>query len=349
MGWFAAWGCTSALCGELFCRDVGKPGKFISVYYIIPMRKFRIACSFSTIAAFGLFSCGLHKWENPLTEERMVEALQEALVLGSQTAASNLGDASCASSVAAVGDCATGYLGNKLVEIALPDTVKNVLDNIDAFVEKFDDLPSAVTSLLNTQFSISGLRGYGDKIKTALNKGAEQAAPESVALFKNAIFDMSFDDARGILFGSVDTAATDYLKKTTFTGLQGVFGGILKEHLNGLNINSFWHPIASNYNSFADAYLSKAVSDAVYIYNLNPANNKISLPKLPYNNLEKDISGHLSTYATGKALDGLFKMVGKQEGELRADPWGTVSALGGFITDTVGDLLGDVFSKAKEG
>jgi len=48
-------------------------------------------------------------------------------------------------------------------------------------------------------------------------------------------------------------------------------------------------------------------------------------------------------------LDGLFLMVGKQETKLRADPWGTVSSLGDFMSDAVGDLLGDIFSKAKDG
>jgi hypothetical protein len=41
-------------------------------------------------------------------------------------------------------------------------------------------------------------------------------------------------------------------------------------------------------------------------------------------------------------------MVGKQEAKLRADPWGTVSAEG-LAGSSKGDLLGDVFSKAKNG
>jgi hypothetical protein len=343
------------------------------IFYIQIMRKFIVF--FALAFSFSLLSCGLHGFDD-LSDSRIAEALQEALFLGSKTAADNLGT-SCVSSL---GECTTGYLGNKLVEIALPDTIKDVLDKIDSFTEKFNALPSAITSVMNlnsfllkssaiTGSSItlensaniqsislsdfSNLRGLGGRIKDTLNRGAERAAPKSVKLFENAIFGMSFSDARSILFGNVDTAATSYLREMTFIGLQGIFSGILKSCLNELKLNNIWDPIATSYNSFAGFYLEAIVStdvkNAVNAYN-SFNSNKVSLPDLPYNKLGKDLSGDLSEYATGKALDGLFLMVGKQESKLRADPWGTVKAVGSFITDTVGDLLGDVFSKAiKEG
>ncbi|MCL1966820.1 MAG: DUF4197 domain-containing protein, partial [Fibromonadales bacterium] len=182
-----------------------------------------------------------------------------------------------------------------------------------------------------------------------LNRGAESAAPQSVDLFKNAIFEMSFSDARSILFGNDSIAATTYLKQATFTGLQGIFGGILKSCLDALHLNNIWTPVASSYNSFANSYANNPLSNAVTAYNSLHPRNKIDMPALPYSRLGVDLSGDLSDFATGKALDGLFYMVGVQESKLRADPWGTVRAAVDFITDTVGDLLGSVFSKAKEG
>jgi len=301
------------------------------------MRKFLIACSFGAVAAFGLFSCGMHSFFNQDSESRMVEALQEALVLGSKTAASNLGDASCAASSQEAMKCTTGYLGNKLVEIAVPDTVKEVL----SFINRINtpEVQSVLSIVLGTSSNaLSGLGKYGDSIKIALNKGAEKAAPNSINIFKNAIFGMSFTDAREMLLGD-SVAATTYLHATTYSGLQSNFAPIIKVFLDPLNPNEFWEPIASKYNSFARAYSN---------INSSILSNSL-LPALPYSALPEDISTYLSEYATGKALDGLFLMVGKQETQLRADPLGTVQALGSFITDGVGDLLSDVFGKAKDG
>jgi len=295
---------------------------------------------------------------NPMTEERMVSALQEALVLGSKTAADNLGNSSCVSK-----ECVTGYLGNKLVEIALPDTVANVLNKMSDFSKKLDAMGfttalNTVSGFMNTAglksdlavFS-SGLDKYADSIKTALNRGAEKAAPNSIGVFRDAIFGMSFSDAKGVLMGN-SVAATSYLENTTYNGLKTAFAPIIKEPLDLLNPNKYWKPLADNYNSLASSYSSfqrQLSSNSIASSLVNNALGGSYLPDLPYDNLSSDLSGTLATYATGKALDGLFLMVGKQETKLREDPWGTISSLGSFVSDGVGNLLGDVFSKAKEG
>ena len=291
----------------------------------------------------------------------MVEALQQALVLGSRTAASNLGDSSCK-----MEECVTGYLGNKLVEIVLPDTINNVLQGIKSFTEEFhmSDLQSTMESIkgllpssINSQYnslisqynSILNLDGYAKSIKVALNRGAEKAAPQSVDVFKSAILGMSFSNAKEVLMGN-STAATSYLHKETYSPLQSAFSPILKEPLDLLKPNQYWKPLASSYNSFAQtcSNFKSLVSSNAIASNLlgNWLSNSDS--DLPYEALPEDISAYLADYATGKALDGLFLMVGKQETKLRADPWGTINSLGDFISDTVGDLLGDVFSKAKD-
>jgi len=322
---------------------------------LLTMRKFLIACSFSVIAAFGLLSCGNHLFDTE-SESRMVKALQEALVLGSKTAASNLGDASCAANLQEAGKCTTGYLGNKLVEIFLPDTVSRVIGKINSFTNEFNALPSSVQTALKTlvgeQYSsLLNLGGYATSLKNALNRGAEQAAPASVDVFERTIRGMSFTDAKNVLMGD-SIAATSYLEATTYSGLHSAFGPIIKTPLDLLKPNQYWEPIASKYNSFARAYAnainSPLVSSALSGYN-TVNSHKASLPGLPYEDLSPDLSESLTNWATGKALDGLFKMVGRQETQLRADPWGTVQALGGSITDSVGELLTDVFGKAKNG
>lgn len=341
------------------------------IFYLPLMRKsfLAVAVSAAVLGTGVLISCGLHDpfdLNLPTSENDIVSALQESLVLGSKTAANNLSDGSCGANLASAGECATGYLGNKLVEIALPDTIKDVLSKINSLTSSLNSLPSPVQSALlkavgSDYSAIFSLGGYGDSIKTALNRGAEQAAPKSVDVFKNAIFGMSFSDARGVLLGD-SVAATTYLHKTTYNGLQGAFSPILKGALDVLEPNKYWSPLAGKYNSFAKAYsglmanlqggnnlsggfTNLAVSSALSMSGLSLS----GLPELPYGELPTDISGELSTYATGKALNGLFLMVGKQETALRADPLGAVKNAAGFITDTVGELLSDVFGKAKNG
>jgi len=234
----------------------------------------------------------------------------------------------------------------------VPDTVRDVLGKINTFTSAISDLPAPAKSFLSLALdmpadALSGLGKYGDSIKVALNRGAEQAAPKSVDVFRDAIFGMSFNDARGMLLGD-SVAATTYLHTTTYSGLKSAFAPIIKEPLDLLKPNKFWKPIVSEYNSFASKY-SNIKSNINSNYLLSNALGNSKLPGLPYNDLPEDISTHLSEYATGKALDGLFLMVGKQETELRTDPWGTVNALGGFVSDTVGELLGDIFGRAKNG
>lgn len=329
---------------------------------------------------FVLLSCGVHDMFNlGLTNEKMIEALQEALVLGSKTAALNLGDSSCESTT----ECVTGYLGNKLVEILLPDTVAAVFEKIEKFSDELDAMgfTNALNSfskygLLKTNdvealnlsktaaslkkdydYGIFGkLKGFAHDMKVALNRGAEQAAPNSISVFKDAIFGMSFSDARGVLMGD-SAAATSYLRDRTYTGLSSAFAPIIKEPLDVLKPNQYWQPLASGYNSFANSYAS--FQSQLTHLSSDPAKNLIikqyfgsggsNLPELPYNNLPEDLSGTLATWATEWALDGLFKMVGRQEAKLRDDPWGAIKDVGNMISNAVGDLLGDVFSKAKDG
>jgi len=277
-----------------------------------------------------------------LTENEIISGLQESLVLGSKTAALDLG-------------MTDGYLKNELVKIIIPDTVEQFFDEVDrleaaamsAFSSaKMNNKALGKQSTVQMQalelqvaqlgFIASAIRPYRDSIVTALNRGAEKAAPNSVDVFKNAIFGMNFTDARNVLAGD-SVAATSYLKGVTFEGLNVAFKPILKEPLDLLNPNRYWTPVASNFNSFVGNYNS---------IRTGVVGSSFGLPAPKYNAAPTDLSEFLSTYATGKALDGLFYMVGVQESKLRADPWAALSAVGSLVSDTVGDLIGKVFEEA---
>lgn len=131
-----------------------------------------------------------------------------------------------------------------------------------------------------------GLGGEVDKFVLTLNRGAEDAAREAKPIFITAIRSMTIQDAWGILNGKPD-AATQYLKRTTSVELKGKFKPVIQNSLNKVNATKYYGDIVNTYN------------------------------KIP---LTEDINPNLDDYATGKAIDGLFLMIAKEEKNIRQDP-----------------------------
>ena len=61
-----------------------------------------------------------------------------------------------------------------------------------------------------------------------MNHAAEMAVVEAKPILTNAVRNMSFDDARGILMGG-DDAATQYFKRTTSQAIGAKFLHICKQ------------------------------------------------------------------------------------------------------------------------
>ena len=150
-----------------------------------------------------------------------------------------------------------------------------------------------------------GLRtaGYGsevDKLVLNMNRAAERAAPSAKKIFWNAIGGMTIDDARRIL-GGTPTAATDYFKSKTSASLTSAFRPIVDQAMNEVGTTRQYNELLGQ---------AKAI------------------PFLKTENYDLD------RYVVGKALDGLFHVVGEEERKIRADPAARVT-----------DLLKEVFGK----
>ena len=150
-----------------------------------------------------------------------------------------------------------------------------------------------------------GLRtaGYGpevDKLVLSLNRAAERAAPTAKKFFWDAIGEMTIDDAQRILNGT-PTAATDYFKGKTSPSLRIAFRPIVEKAMNEVGT-------VRQYNELLGQ--AKAI------------------PFLKTEDYELD------RYVVGKALDGLYYVVGEEERKIRSDPSARVT-----------DLLKDVFGK----
>ena len=139
-----------------------------------------------------------------------------------------------------------------------------------------------------------GQNALVDEFVVSMNRAAEKAAPEARRFFVSALREMTFDDARKILFGNSDTAATDYFKGRT-----------------ALRIGESFKPIISG--ALEDVGATRKYKEMTG-----------GLAQLPF--MRKQ-SFDLDDYVVGKAMDGLFYMVGEEEKKIRKDPLARVTSI----------------------
>ena len=132
-----------------------------------------------------------------------------------------------------------------------------------------------------------------EQFETTLNRAAEEAVKEALPIFTQAILNMSLQDGFAILKG-VDTAATNYLRKTTYSPLKDKFMPIVKEAVAKVKVTSYWLPLATAYN------------------------------KLPG---VKKQNPNLDEYVTNKAINGLMLLIADEEIKIRKDPMARVTDL----------------------
>ncbi|MES3014073.1 MAG: DUF4197 domain-containing protein [Pseudomonadota bacterium] len=132
-----------------------------------------------------------------------------------------------------------------------------------------------------------------DELVTAMNRAAEAAVPQAKALLISAVKAMSVEDGKQILTGG-DNSVTNFFAGKTRAPLSVTFLPIVTKATEKVSL-------AEKYNSVA----GKA--------------SGIGL-------LKKD-DANIQQYVTGKALDGLYLMIGEEERKIRKDPVGTGSAI----------------------
>jgi len=186
-----------------------------------------------------------------LSNDDIVHGLKDALTIGSNNS----------SSKAAQID---GYFKNPIIKIPFP--------------------PDAV-KVENTCRSV-GMGDQVDKFVLSMNRAAEDAATSSAKIFVDAVLNMSFSDALGILRGPND-AATSYLRKTTSDALKAKFKPIIQASIDKVDVMKYWKPLINTYN------------------------------KDPF---AKKVNPDLNEYICQKALDGLFYLLSQEELKIRTDP-----------------------------
>jgi len=137
-----------------------------------------------------------------------------------------------------------------------------------------------------------------------MNRAAEDAAKEATPIFVGAITSMTIVDAIEILHSN-DTAATHYLRGTTYYELKDLFQPKIDNSLDkalvaGISTNESWESLTVAYNSVAETFAGQLIG-------LTPVNT--------------DLSEHV----TRKGLDGLFLKVAEEEKDIREDPLARVN------------------------
>ena len=155
----------------------------------------------------------------------------------------------------------------------------------------FGDAAIKILMPAKLQTMQEGLRavGYGpqiDEFVLSMNRSAEQAAPAAKQIFTHAITTMSFDDAKKILTGG-NTAATDYFKAKTTDQLTAAFRPVIDKSMSEVGVTRQYRALVGKFDTIPFA---------------------------------KTQSFDLDNYVTGKALDGLFHVVGEQEKVIRTNP-----------------------------
>jgi len=137
-----------------------------------------------------------------------------------------------------------------------------------------------------------GMGAKVDELEVGMNRAAEQAAPEAKQIFLAALKKMSFDDARHILTGG-DTAATEYFKRTSSADLTTAFSPIVHRSMQRVGVVQQY-----------DQVLKSAPGGSALAGQFD-----------------------INKYVVGKALDGLFHMLGEEEKSIRKNPAAQTTAL----------------------
>lgn len=190
--------------------------------------------------------------------DKSADGIKEALSIGAENAIKLIGQPG-------------GYLQNELIKILMPEKLRPV--------EK--------------SMRMLGMGKPIDDLELAMNHAAEAAAPLALDFFKNAIKEMTFDDARKIVTGG-DTSATDFFKIKTQDKLTVAFRPVINKAM--------------------------ADNDVAKQFNLVAGNVK----KIPFMKTELP---DIEQYVLDKSLSGMFLMIGEEEKKIRKDPAAQVTAL----------------------
>lgn len=329
------------------------------------MHKKMISGAMSAGVAILLASCSVDDFLATATAGNSDTTVSGKVVLGLKTAL-KLGIDSSSLSASKI----NGYLANKAIKILLPQEAEQALataEKIGGYVAPFkNDLQAiqevvdftggvdqnAFQSNLSNSGSLltelAGLEHLSDSLILYMNRAAEYAAPRSVPIFKNAITSITITDGLSLLNSSDSTAATSFLSVRTFDPLKTSYTPIVDSTLSLVPLTKYWGDFRTTYNSVLSRYNGLLAFQTAWNKNAVVA----SISDLQVNALKPVVYDSIRTeslgaWTTGKALGGLFYLVGQEEKDIRRDPFAYIQSLASDISDLLGEVFGEIMKMDK--
>ena len=240
-----------------------------------------------------------------LSESEIADGLKSALSVGTDTSSAKLG-------------VTDGYFGDAAVKLLLPIATQGAIETF-----KTKQINLGITTISgNTIYNgttilgitIPGLKSKEEELILGINRAAEAAANQAAPIFIDAITDMSIADANDILFGGIDTAATAYLRSTSYIGLFSTYEPKIDAALQQITVGST--SISETYENFVADYNGTL---AIGIPGFGTLGSLMNLQNITVSDL--------SVYSTNKGLDGLFLKIAEEEKDIRTNPLARINAL----------------------
>ncbi|HEY8562974.1 MAG TPA: DUF4197 domain-containing protein [Pyrinomonadaceae bacterium] len=176
---------------------------------------------------------------------------------------------------------------------ALLQGAKNAVRDLGRANGFLDDARVRIPLPKNLQKTEKTLRSLGqgrrvDEFVEAMNHAAEEAVPVAADIFFDSVRQMTFADARDILFGGEPDAATEFFRRTSEDRLRDEFRPIVERFTEKVGVTQKYKAMVGRY-SFMGRIVGEDATD-------------------------------LDGYITEKALDGLFLLIAQEEREIRRDP-----------------------------
>ncbi len=180
-------------------------------------------------------------------------------------------------------------IGGGLKE-ALENGVTEAVETLSTTDGYFDSpykilIPEEAQKVVNTLKRVPGFTDIEENLVKKMNQAAELAAKEATPIFVNAIKNMTFEDAKNILFGEND-AATVYLENQSRNELYRKFLPVIQSALDEVNAREYWNEAVVQYN------------------------------KIP---LTRDLNPELDDHVNNTALNGMFGFIKVKEDKIRSD------------------------------
>ena len=241
-----------------------------------------------------------------LTPEEIVEGLKAALNKGSEMASVHA-FGSALPDFAGGGD---GFLNNKHI----PDIRIPLPESISPMMSAINQVPPAVWPVLKTFSSDYDIPAKFIELERVINIAASVAAKGAFNAFVPVIRDMNISDGLQLLKSENNTAATEYMFTEAGTALNSTFKDVIDIVLGDQVkvIDQFWTPLVSTYNKIqgpdvAGNTLVKialaAIGEDASLLSFGPA-----------------VEPNLDDYIATKAIDGLQRLVAREETLIRSNP-----------------------------